>query len=164
MHLTIQALGTARTLVAALLLATLCACGGAENPPSMSTSDPGPLMNATPLRPDQILESTPQTHTHDLYESGDGNLFVAYWSASAGRFTWDYTDIIEVITILEGEAFVTTADKVTHHLKPGVTLVFRAGDHAEWNVPNYHRKVAVVHRSPRPFLQRVGDKLKKLVN
>jgi uncharacterized cupin superfamily protein len=138
-------------------------CGNQEPPRSLSTTDPGPLTRATPLDPKQILEGNPLTHTTDVYQSGDGNLFVAYWSASAGRFTWDYKDINEVITILEGEAFVKTSDGTIHHLKPGMTLTFGAGDYAEWHVPKYIRKVAVVQNSPRPFLRRVRDKLAKLL-
>ena len=141
----------------------LTACGSQEAPRSLSTSDPGPLTRATPLDPKQVLEGSPQTHTTDVYKSSDETLFVAYWSASSGRFTWDYTDINEVITILDGEAFVKTSDGITHHLKPGVTLTFGAGDSAEWNVPKYIRKVAVIQRAPRPLTHRIGDKLKKLI-
>ena len=90
-------------------------------------------------------------------------MFVAYWSATAGRFTWDYRDVNEVVTILEGEAFVKTSDGKTHHLHPGVTLSVSAGERAEWHVPNYVRKVAVVQHARRSFLQRATDKLKKLV-
>jgi len=150
------ALGLAATM--------LCACH-ADNttPKSLSTSDPGPLTRETPLDAKQILENNPLTHAADIYQTADGNLFVAYWSATAGRFTWDYTDINEVITILDGEAFVKTSDGTTHHLKQGSTMVFGSGEFAEWQVPNYVRKVAVVQRSPRPFLRRASDTIKKLI-
>ena len=138
-------------------------CGADAAPRSMSSGDPGPLARPTPLHPKQVLEGSPETHTTDIYQSADGKLFVAYWSASAGRFTWDYTDINEVITILEGEAFVTTSDRVTHHLKPGTTVVFGEGEFAEWRVPRYVRKLAVVQSSPRSFVQRVEDKLEKML-
>lgn len=156
-----------KPFVASLLtlsLLGLSACdGGTPAPRSISITDPGPLNHPTPLKPSQILEGKPETHTVDVYTSADGKLFVAYWSASAGRFTWDYAGINEVITILEGEAFVKTDDGVTHHLKPGVTLTFGAGDHAEWHVPNYIRKVAVVQSSPPPLTTRIANKLKKLI-
>lgn len=153
-----------RRLASALVAAALLvACGPQEAPRSLSTSDPGPLTRSTPLDAKQVLEGSPQTFTTDVYQSSDGMLYVAYWSASAGRFIWDYTDINEVITILEGEAFVKTSDGVTHHLKPGVTLTFGAGDSAEWNVPNYIRKVAVIQRSPRSLIRRVSDKVQKMI-
>lgn len=153
-----------RSLAAILALAYgLSGCGSDVLPHSLSSRDPGPLSSPTPLHPAQILEGTPETHTTDVYQSSDGKLFVAYWSASAGRFTWDYTDINEVITVVEGEAFVKTSDQVVHHLKPGTTLVFGEGEFAEWHVPNYVRKLAVVQSSRRPFLRRVGDKLEKLL-
>lgn len=147
-----------------LMLCLLSACGSAEPPLSLSTSDPGAVKKSTPLDAKQVIEGSPSTYTDDVYQSADGQLFVAYWSASAGRFTWDYTDINEVITILEGEAFVKTSDGKTHHLKPGVTLTFGSGDFAEWHVPNYIRKVAVVQRSPRPLGRRIIDKIKKIAS
>lgn len=166
--LTLESLPTAHrnwlgVAVGAVLAIFLLGCGADSSPKSMSTRDPGPLSSPTPLHPKQILEGTPETHTTDIYQSSNGKLFVAYWSASAGRFTWDYTDINEVITILEGEAFVKTSDQVTHHLTPGMTLVFGEGEFAEWRVPQYVRKLAVVQSAPRTFLQRVRDKLEKLM-
>lgn len=149
-------------LILAILLVSAC---GANNPSprSLSVADPGLLTRETPLDAKQILEDNPLTHAADIYQTSDGELFVAHWSASAGRFTWDYTDINEVITILDGEAFVKTSDGTTHHLQKGSTMVFASGDFAEWNVPNYIRKVAVVQRAPRPFFRRVSDKIKKMM-
>lgn len=152
-----------RWFALAALLSLLAACGGTDAPlRSISTSDPGPLTEESPLDPSQVLEGHPVTHSRDVHQSADGDLFVAYWSASAGRFTWNYRDIYEVVTILDGEAFVKTSDGTTHHLKPGVTLTFVSGDVAEWNVPRYIRKVAVVKRQPRPLLRRVADKLARI--
>lgn len=153
-----------RFLVIGLVAVLLCACGQSEAPKSLSIIDPGPLTRESPLDAKQILENNPLTHAADIYQTEDGDLFVAYWSASAGRFNWNYTDINEVITILEGEAFVKTSDGITHHLKQGSTMVFGSGEFAEWHVPNYIRKVAVVQRSPRPFLRRVTDKIRKMTS
>lgn len=150
--------------MAGLTLCLLSACGRTEPPRSLSISDPGSVKKSTPLDAKQVIEGSPSTHTDDVYQSADGQLFVAYWSASAGRFTWDYTDINEVITVLEGEAFVKTLDDKIHHLKPGVTLTFGSGDFAEWHVPNYIRKVAVVQRSPRSLGRRIIDKIKKIAS
>ena len=146
-----------------LVVALLGGCGGSVPPRTISTNDPGLLTEADPLESHQILEHNPLTHASSIYQTDDEQFFVAHWSASAGRFTWDYTDIVEAITILEGEAFVKTSDGKTHHLTPGSTMVFGSGEFAEWNVPNYIRKVAVVQRTPRPFLRRVTDKIGKIV-
>lgn len=153
-----------RNLTLCLAALLLAACADGDNAPrSISTADPGPLSTPMPLAAQQIVEGAPLTHATEVYESADGQMFVAYWSSSAGRFTWDYTDINEVITILEGEAFVKTSDGKTHHLKPGVTMSFGKGDFAEWHVPRYIRKVAVVQRSPRPLHRRAADKIRKLL-
>ena len=130
-------------------------------PLTVLAKDPGTLTTPAPLHPHQILSGTPQAFIADAYHSPDGSFHVSFWSCTTGTFTWAYHDVNEAITILEGEAFVTTSDGVEHHLVPGVTMAFGKGEIATWHVPVYIRKLAVVHLTPRSFVRKVIDKLRK---
>ena len=151
-----------KALALGCLVGLISACGGTPHPGrgSVSNQDPGHLTTPFPIRAEQVIEGTPEAFAQDLYQSADKQMTVAYWSTTAGQFTWNYTDIHEVITILEGEAFVTTSDGQRHHLRPGVTMAFAPGDTAHWHVPEYIRKVAVIQRAPRSVLRKLTDRIK----
>lgn len=155
----------APVLLACSLLAS-CDAQQADASPvvTVRSFDPGPLERLVPLDPKQILEGNPITHAIDVYESADHQVVVSYWSSTAGRFTWNYAGINEVITVLEGEAFVKMSDGQTLHLKPGATVSFANADVAEWHVPIYIRKVAVVNYPPRTFVDRVLGRVQKIMS
>lgn len=130
-------------------------------PLTVQARDPGRLTTPAPLHPKQIISGTPEAHIADAYHSPDGSFYVSFWSCTTGKFTWSYRDVNEAITILEGEAFVTTSDGIEHHLVPGVSMAFGKGEIATWHVPSYIRKMAIVHLTPRSFSRKVVDKLRK---
>ena len=130
-------------------------------PLTVQAKDPGPLSTPSPLSPEQIISGTPEALIADVYHSPDNTFHMSFWSCTSGRFTWSYLDVNEAITILAGEAFVTTSDGVTHHLVPGVSMAFGRGETATWHVPVYIRKMAIVHLQPRSFSRKVLDKLRR---
>lgn len=98
-----------------------------------------------------IVEGTPTARAIEFGESADRGLSFGTWDSSAGRFQWYYF-ADEVITILEGEAFVEIDGK-TEHLVPGSVFYFPFGTLADWHVPEYIRKQYIL-RHPARFLRR----------
>lgn len=98
-----------------------------------------------------IVEGAPVARAVEFGQSGDGGLSFGTWDCSAGRFQWYYF-ADEVITILEGEAFVVIDGK-TEHLVAGSVIYFPFGTLADWHVPEYIRKQYIL-RHPARHLRR----------
>ncbi len=98
-----------------------------------------------------IFEGEPVARAIEFGQSVDGGLSFGTWDCSAGRFQWAYF-ADEVITILEGEAFVVIDGK-TEHLVPGSVFYFPFGTVAYWHVPEYIRKQYIL-RHPARLLKR----------
>jgi len=43
-----------------------------------------------PIRPQWIIEGTPQARSKRLAQSADGTSMIMAWSCTAGRFEWHY--------------------------------------------------------------------------
>ncbi len=63
------------------------------------------------------------------------------WDCTAGAFRWRY-GIDETIHIVEGGAIVTDERGKVSELRPGDVMMFRRGTSADWQVPDYVRKIA----------------------
>jgi uncharacterized cupin superfamily protein len=79
-----------------------------------------------PIRPNWIIEGTPQARSKRLAQSADGTSMIMAWSCSAGRFHWHYA-VDETLHITTGEVFVTDDDGKVRRLLPGDMAFFPAG-------------------------------------
>ncbi|MCA8925563.1 MAG: DUF861 domain-containing protein [Planctomycetes bacterium] len=107
-----------------------------------------------PIKSADVLEGAPRARAVEFAHTGDGGLVCGSWDCTAGSFRW-YYGCDEVITILEGEAFVTV-DGERAHLRPGSVVFFPLDAEALWEVPNYVRKQFVL-RYPAPLLRRMVE-------
>jgi hypothetical protein len=106
---------------------------------------------ADPIRPEWIIEGSPQVYSKRVAESADGTSSVMVWSCTAGRFNWYYS-VEETLHIISGEVFVTNERGEIRRLGPGDMAFFPAGSRSTWHVPHAVRKIAVCrHRMPRSF-------------
>jgi len=130
---------------------------------------PAPLIIVTPtdvdlppdpIRPDWVLEGSPQVRSKRVAESEDGTSSVMVWSCTAGKFNWYYS-VEEMLHIISGEVFVSDEKGEVRRLGPGDTAFFPSGSRSTWQVPEHVLKVAVCrHRMPRPlgYLLRAWNK------
>jgi uncharacterized cupin superfamily protein len=91
-------------------------------------------------------------------ESSEGGLRSGVWECAAGTATFIHS-ADEWAYILDGEVRVTAAG-VTHELRAGDAFYAPAGEHMEWVIPTYVRKVWVHRRPPLPG--RIKRKIMKL--
>jgi uncharacterized cupin superfamily protein len=114
-------------------------------------------LKADPIRPEWILEGTPQAriglHSHNV----DRWASTYVWDCTAGRFNWHFA-WEETVHILEGEVKVTNAQGDTHVLTAGSVGYFPAGTWWVWEVPSYVRKLALFRREV-PWAARAVNKL-----
>jgi uncharacterized protein len=104
-----------------------------------------------PIRPDWVIEGTPQVRSKYLARSADGVSSVMAWSCTAGRFIWCYK-VDEMLHVISGEVFVTDENGAVRRLGPGDMAFFPAGARSVWHVPHEVRKLAMCrHKMPRPF-------------
>jgi hypothetical protein len=107
-------------------------------------------LNATRLS-DWVLEGNPETRSKELARSHDGTSHIMVWDCTAGRFAWHYNKD-ETVVVTSGEAFISQQNGPERRIGPGDVVFFQAGTSAEWRVPQYISKVAVLrHTMPRPF-------------
>ncbi len=122
-------------------------------------------MLPAPIAASWILEGSPTARTKFLSGSSDGTSNTYIWDCTAGRFRWRY-NCDETLYVLEGLAFVKDAQGIAHNLDPGMTVFFPAGSSAEWTVPQYVRKFAIL-RVPLPghlaLVNRAYSKLKRMI-
>src|SRR3984885_1975656 len=117
------------------------------------------------INPDWILEGNPVARNKFLFKSADGTATTWMWDCTAGKFNWFY-DIDETVYLIEGSVIIKDHAGGVNHVSAGETIFFPAGSSAEWTIPNYVRKFAIL-RAPLPrqvqFAKRVYRSLKRLV-
>ena len=116
------------------------------------------------INPDWILAGEPVARNKFLFQSADGTATTWLWDCTAGKFNWFY-DIDETVYLIEGSVIIKDHAGGVCHVNAGETIFFPAGSSAEWTVPNYVRKFAIL-RAPLPrqvqFAKRVYHSLKRL--
>ena len=121
-------------------------------------------LGSAAIRPDWILEGNPEARNKVLFSSADGSTTTWLWDCTAGKFNWFY-DIDETVYVIEGSVIIKDHAGGVCHVNAGETIFFPAGSSAEWTVPNYVRKFAIL-RLPLPrlvqFAKRVYHSLKRL--
>lgn len=101
-----------------------------------------------PIPADWIVSGDPVTEVAKVSETHDGTAQVYLWRTSASTFRWTH-QADEIITILDGEVFITEADGKRHHLAPGDVAHFPVGSAQLWEVPESLLKSAILkHRNP----------------
>ena len=118
-------------------------------------------------RTEDMLNNLPQiiaSQNSSLSISADGTATTWIWDCTAGKFNWFY-DIDETVYLIEGSVIIKDHAGGVSHVKAGESIFFPAGSSAEWTVPQYVRKFAVL-RAPLPrqvqFAKRVYHSLKRL--
>jgi uncharacterized protein len=105
-------------------------------------------LGPAPINPAWIIEGSPVARNGLVSSTADGNSSTWMWDCTAGKFNW-YYDIDEIVYFIEGSVIIRDTGG-THeplHLNAGDTVFFPAGSSAEWTVPHYIRKFAIL-RSP----------------
>jgi uncharacterized protein len=119
-----------------------------------------------PIDPSWIQEGSPVARIKFMSGSSDGMANTYIWDCTAGRFNWKY-GFDETACILEGSIVVKDEKGVSHSLKAGDTMFFPSGSNADWIVPQYVRKVAILRNplSPRVVLiARIYNKLRRMIS
>lgn len=102
----------------------------------------------SPIPADWVLSGTPVTEVAEVSQTHDGSAQVYLWRTTASTFRWTH-HADEIITILDGEVFITDADGKRHHLTPGDVAHFPVGSVQLWEVPKTLLKSAILkQRSP----------------
>ncbi|SAK86809.1 cupin [Caballeronia hypogeia] len=107
------------------------------------------VLKPDPIDPAWILEGNPVARSGQWSQSRDTTTSYWVWDCTAGRFNW-YFDSDETVYVMEGEVIVASDGQEPRSLRAGDAAIFYAGTHAEWNVPVYVRKSAVL----RPHLSK----------
>jgi uncharacterized protein len=104
--------------------------------------------SAAPIPADWIVSGDPVTEVAEVSQTHDGGAQVYLWRTTASTFRWTH-QADEIITILDGDVFITEADGRRHHLTPGDVAHFPVGSVQLWEVPRTLLKSAILkHRSP----------------
>lgn len=122
-------------------------------------------LKAAPIEPSWIVEGSPQARRTSIVRLTDGRTWIDHWDCTSGRFVWHYP-LDEVAHIVEGEAFITDSEGVTSRIAAGNVVTFRQGSTANWHVPIYIRKLAVMHLPLHPlfrFFMRQRDRVRNAV-
>ena len=121
-------------------------------------------LSPAPIDPSWIQEGNPVARIKFMSGSSDGMANTYIWDCTAGRFNWFY-DIDETVYLIEGSVIIKDHAGGVSQVKAGETIFFPTGSSAEWTVPNYVRKFAIL-RAPLPrqvqFAKRVYHFLKRL--
>lgn len=116
------------------------------------------------INPAWIIEGNPEARNRFLFSSADGTATTWLWDCTAGKFNWFY-DIDETVYLIEGSVIIKDHAGGVCRVSAGETIFFPAGSSAEWTVPSYVRKFAIL-RAPLPrqvqFAKRVYHFLKRL--
>ena len=107
--------------------------------PGLASFDPAPIPA------DWIVSGDPVTEVARVSEVHDGSAQVYLWRTTASTFRWTH-QADEIITIVEGEVFITDADGRRHHLTPGDVAHFPVGSVQLWEVPKSLLKSAILKR------------------
>ena len=110
--------------------------------PGIAAFSPSPIPAAW------VVSGNPVTEVAEVSETHDGTASVYLWRTTASTFRWTHQSD-EIITILDGDVFITEADGRRHHLKPGDVAHFPVGSVQLWEVPETLLKSAILkHRNP----------------
>ncbi|MGU3436017.1 cupin domain-containing protein [Actinomycetes bacterium M1A6_2h] len=121
------------------------------------------VLQPAPIEPTWILDGNPVARSGKWSQSLDSSTTTWVWDCTAGRFNW-YFDSDETIHIIEGEVVVRGESGDARTLRAGDAALFAAGTWAEWYVPTYVRKHAILRpHLPKTvwFTMRVLRKLKR---
>ncbi|MDF3312661.1 cupin domain-containing protein [Rhodococcus sp. T2V] len=103
------------------------------------------------IDPTWILDGMPKARGGRWTQSLDGTTTHWVWDCTAGTFNW-YFALKETVQILEGEVTVSSADQPPRTLRVGDAAVFPAHTWAQWHIPRYVRKHAILRpHTPRPM-------------
>ncbi len=124
------------------------------------------VLQPSPINPDWILDGRPVARCGQWSCSSDSTTSMWVWDCTAGRFNW-YFECDETIHVIEGEVIVSSDGHEPRTLRAGDAALFHAGSRAEWHVPEYVRKHAIL-RPPisRPvlFVHKLFRKLGSVLN
>ena len=113
--------------------------------PGVAAFSPAPIPAAW------VVSGEPVTEVAKVSAVHDGSTHIYLWRTTASTFRWTH-HVDEIITILEGEVFITEADGKRHHLTSGDVAHFPVGSAQLWEVPRSLLKSAIhKHRSPTLF-------------
>lgn len=102
----------------------------------------------SPIPADWVVSGNPVTEVAEVSATHDGSASVYLWRTTASTFRWTHQSD-EIITILDGDVFITEADGKRHHLTPGDVAHFPVGSVQIWDVPKSLLKSAILkHREP----------------
>ncbi|SDA16620.1 hypothetical protein SAMN02799622_01661 [Methylobacterium sp. UNC378MF] len=108
----------------------------------------GAAYSLAPIPANWVISGDPVTEVAEVSQTHDGSAQVYLWRTTASTFRWTH-HADEIITILDGEVFITEADGRRHHLTPGDVAHFPVGSVQLWEVPRTLLKSAILkHRSP----------------
>lgn len=108
-------------------------------------------LRPSPIPKDWVLEGDPQTMGQEIAHTDDGSTKVYVWQTTKSRFMWHYT-ADEIVTVLDGEVFLTDKSDVERRLGPGDVAFFPAGADVLWRVPDHVRKIATLKTNlPEPI-------------
>jgi uncharacterized protein len=101
------------------------------------------LLEPDPIDPAWILEGQPVARAGLWSQSRDTTTTSWVWDCTAGRFNW-YFEADETMYVIEGEVIIKTEGQEPRSLRAGHAALFYAGTRAEWYVPEYVRKHAIL--------------------
>ena len=108
----------------------------------------GAAFAPAPIPAHWVVAGDPVTEVAEVAQTHDGSAQVYLWRTTASTFRWSH-HADEIVTILDGEVFITDADGRRHHLTPGDVAHFTVGSVQLWEVPRTLLKSAILkHRSP----------------
>jgi len=110
------------------------------------TSVPVPrLLGAFPVDASWVKSGTPNFRGTETSRSPDGNGVTGLWACDGpSTFEWQFGDD-ETVHLLEGRVEVEYRGR-RFTINPGDTATFHAGTRAVWHVPQYAKKVFVLHQ------------------
>jgi uncharacterized protein len=121
------------------------------------------LLRPDPIDPSWILEGNPMARSGQWSQSRDTTTSSWVWDCTAGRFNW-YFDADETIYVIEGEVIIKSEGQEPRSLRAGDAALFYAGTRAEWTVPRYVRKHAILRphiSKPVLFALKVSRRLRR---
>ncbi len=143
----------------------LVALGGAalalpnrnQSATAITAVDPGAVrFRPAPIREDWLIGGHPTAMAAEVAHTADDSTHVYIWKTTAGRFHW-YYQADELVTVLDGDVFISEGTGPERHLGPGAIAFFPAGAATIWRVPDHLRKVATLRRPlPGPIARVVA--------
>ena len=101
-----------------------------------------PEINRGPI--DKPLEGTPQTTTHNFFESPDKRFFAGIWESTAGKWKVNYAEQ-EFVHMLAGEAILSDEQGNAERVKAGDSFVVPAGFKGSWESLGQVRKLYAIY-------------------